>query len=182
MAQRPKPIALLVSSISPSAEEWLLPVLHACRRHRCAVAHAHSSHWGALCLNYFQLSGHWGSVAKMEAILPALAQEHKARILMERTLPSEHPAQHIPYQIQATTPEKSGVLHEMLCFLTQHQVHVEHLEASTYPAPKTQYPMSHVQLTIHVPGSVSIPALRDAFLGFCDDRNVDAYIEPYKVS
>ena len=50
----------------------------------------------------------------------------------------------------------------------------------SYSAPHTGTPMFSVNLAIGIPASMHIAMLREEFLDFCDDLNLDAVLEPIK--
>ena len=47
-----------------------------------------------------------------------------------------------------------------------------------YNAPHTGALMFSLQFTVNVPAKVHVAALRDEFLAFCDEQNLDAIMEP----
>jgi len=49
-----------------------------------------------------------------------------------------------------------------------------------YAAAHTGTPMFSVHLTVDIPASLQIALLRDEFMDFCDQLNLDAVIEPIK--
>ena len=50
----------------------------------------------------------------------------------------------------------------------------------SYSAPHTGTPMISVNLAIGIPANTHIALLREEFLDFCDDLNLDAVMEPIK--
>ena len=51
------------------------------------------------------------------------------------------------------------------------------METKTYPAAHTGTPMFSLEMTISVPADSSVKTLRDEFIIFCDDLNLDANLE-----
>ena len=49
-----------------------------------------------------------------------------------------------------------------------------------YSAAHTATPMVSVHINIGIPAATHLAALRDEFLDFCDQLNVDAIMEPIK--
>jgi glycine cleavage system transcriptional repressor len=54
------------------------------------------------------------------------------------------------------------------------------MATSSYAAAHTGTPMFSVHLTVDIPASQQISALRDEFMDFCDQLNLDAVMEPVK--
>ena len=54
------------------------------------------------------------------------------------------------------------------------------MATSTYAAAHTGTPMFSVHLSVDIPANMQISGLRDEFMDFCDQLNVDAVIEPVK--
>ena len=62
---------------------------------------------------------------------------------------------------------------------SQH-MNIESLETSTYAAPHTGSPMFALNMIVNIPAKAHLATLRENFILFCDDRNLDAILEPYK--
>ncbi|MGD8964940.1 MAG: glycine cleavage system protein R, partial [Gammaproteobacteria bacterium] len=60
------------------------------------------------------------------------------------------------------------------------EIDIAELNTRSYAAAHTGAPMFSVQMTINVPGELQIAALRDEFMDFCDQLNLDAIMEPVK--
>jgi glycine cleavage system transcriptional repressor len=52
----------------------------------------------------------------------------------------------------------------------------------SYAATHTGAPMFSVQMAVNIPATVHISGLREEFMDFCDQLNVDAIMEPVKHS
>ncbi|MBX9849761.1 MAG: hypothetical protein K2X64_10740, partial [Rhodocyclaceae bacterium] len=57
---------------------------------------------------------------------------------------------------------------------------IDELRTSTYFAPHTGSPLTSVLMTVGVHAKVHIPTLREDFLDYCDDLNLDATLEPMR--
>jgi glycine cleavage system transcriptional repressor len=51
---------------------------------------------------------------------------------------------------------------------------------STYAAAHTGTPMFSVNMSVGIPSETHIASLRDDFMEFCDNLNLDAVLEPLK--
>jgi glycine cleavage system transcriptional repressor len=76
--------------------------------------------------------------------------------------------------------DNPGIVHEIANFFAVQGINIEAMETSTYAAPHTGSPMFALSMTVNIPARVHIATLRENFMLFCDDRNLDAIIEPFK--
>jgi glycine cleavage system transcriptional repressor len=54
------------------------------------------------------------------------------------------------------------------------------LSTSRYPAPYSSTPLFLARMIVKIPVNIRIVSLRDEFLEFCDQQNLDAMLEPVK--
>ncbi len=76
--------------------------------------------------------------------------------------------------------DNPGIVHEISNFFASQGINIEAMETSTYAAPHTGSPMFALSMTVNIPARVHVASLRENFMLFCDDRNLDAIIEPFK--
>jgi glycine cleavage system transcriptional repressor len=76
--------------------------------------------------------------------------------------------------------DNPGIVHEIANFFAVQNINIEAMDTNTYAAPHTGSPMFALSMTVNIPVRVHIATLRENFMIFCDDRNLDAIIEPYK--
>jgi glycine cleavage system transcriptional repressor len=50
----------------------------------------------------------------------------------------------------------------------------------SFAAAHTGAPMFSVQMVVHIPSKIHVAALREEFMDFCDQHNLDAILEPMK--
>ncbi|RMF18067.1 MAG: glycine cleavage system protein R [Gammaproteobacteria bacterium] len=123
------------------------------------------------------VSGTWDAVAKLEAAVPAVARKLDLNTLVRRT--ERKPAEtRVPYNVSVVALDHPGIVHEISRFFAERHINIEALETSTYAAPHTGTTMFNLTMTVNVPADASIGRLREEFLMFCDDLNLDAVLEP----
>ena len=83
----------------------------------------------------------------------------------------------LPYQISVVSMDHPGIVHDISDFLSNRDLNIEEIETTTYPAAHTGTTMFSLDMTISIPANSSVHALRDEFITFCDDLNLDATIE-----
>ncbi|MCS5712467.1 ACT domain-containing protein [Candidatus Berkiella aquae] len=133
---------------------------------------------GEECAILFHLSGTWNAIAKLEAALPSLAELHRFAIHCKRTLP-KNAANALPYQVQVFAKDRPGILNELATFFSRQGILVDKMETETYLA-KNNTTMSNIILAINIPAKLHIATIRERFMEYCEDRNLDAMLEPSK--
>jgi glycine cleavage system transcriptional repressor len=76
--------------------------------------------------------------------------------------------------------DQPGIVHSLARFFSQRQINIQEMLTSSYAAAHSGTPMFSVHLTVAVPADIQIAALREEFMDFCDQLNLDAVIEPVK--
>ncbi|WP_022955860.1 glycine cleavage system protein R [Perlucidibaca piscinae] len=147
---------------------------------RCNIADSRMVVMGLEFAIIMMVSGTWDAIAKLESQLPAVGRRLGLDILSRRT--EQRPAQKesIPYSVHVIALDNPGIVHEIANFFASQGINIEAMETSTYAAPHTGSQMFALSMTVNIPGRVHIASLRENFMLFCDDRNLDAIIEPYK--
>ncbi len=128
----------------------------------------------------FHLSGTWDAIAKVEDACPRLEAEHQVSVICHRTSTEIDTPGLLPYVIEVVSVEKPGLAHELFDFFTRNQMHVLELHSSRQTSSQTGVQMCTLNISIGIPMSLSIAAVRGDFLECCDRLNVDAVMEPVK--
>ena len=130
------------------------------------------------CVFFFHVLGTWDSVAKLEAALPLLAQQLGLALQIKRTLPRTVDNT-LNYQIQVVAQDRIGILHELALFFYQRGISIEEMLSESYTA-KNSAVMMCINMQVNVPVKQHIATLRENFMIYCEERNLDAVMEPYK--
>lgn len=147
---------------------------------RCNIADSRMIVMGQEFALIMMVSGTWDAIAKLEVQLPNVAKRLGLELITKRT--SARPAQNeaMPYNVNVIALDNPGIVHEIANFFAQQGINIEAMETSTYAAPHTGSQMFALSMTVNIPARVHIASLRESFMVFCDDRNLDAIIEPFK--
>lgn len=124
--------------------------------------------------------GPWDAIAKLESALGRMEREDKIRLMHFRTGAKQPQSNLLPYMVEVVAADKSGILFQIAEFFHRHEICIEQLQSSRYRAMQTGADMFSAQITVGIPASTHIAALRDDFLEFCDGLNLDAIIDPMK--
>ncbi len=126
------------------------------------------------------VAGNWNTLSKLEDQLPNLARQLDMTITARRTEPVEARGALLPYAVEVVSLDHPGIVHNLASFFSGRGINIQDLTTTTYAAAHTGTPMFAVHLVIEVPAEIHIAALRDEFMDFCDQLNLDAVMEPLK--
>ncbi|MFP5400987.1 MAG: glycine cleavage system protein R [Gammaproteobacteria bacterium] len=126
------------------------------------------------------VTGNWNAVAKLEDQLPALAERMEMTITSRRTAHREVRRDLMPYAVDVVALDNPGIVHSLASFFSSRNINIQDLTTSSYSAAHTGTPMFSVHMRVDIPARLHIATLRDEFMDFCDQLNLDAIIEPVK--
>ncbi|MCL4779490.1 MAG: glycine cleavage system protein R [Gammaproteobacteria bacterium] len=123
------------------------------------------------------VSGNWHTVAKLQNSLLALQQQSDLTVTVRETQPRPAEAA-APYTIDVVTLDHEGIVFGLSNFFATRNLEISEVNTRRYNAPHTGALMFSVQMTVNVPRSVHVATLREEFLEYCDEQNLDAVMEP----
>lgn len=126
------------------------------------------------------VSGNWSSIARLEDLLPKVADKLDLHLSIRRTEPREAGSDTVPYAVEVVAMDHPGIVHDISNFFSTRGINVEDLYTGSYQAPHTGTPMFSLHMTIGIRSNISIAGLRGEFLDFCDSLNLDAMLAPVK--
>jgi len=80
--------------------------------------------------------------------------------------------------VEAVALDHPGIVQRLTGFFADRDVNIEDLDTDSYPAAHTGTAMFRLQMRIVVPADTDIASLREQFIGFCEDMNIDAHLTP----
>lgn len=128
------------------------------------------------------VSGNWHTITRLEHELERFGEEHSTSMQFKRTSPRRLGKELLPYAVDVVGLDQPGIVHSLSGFFTTRQVEIGEISTRSYAANQTGAPMFSVQMFVNIPSSVHIAGLREEFMDFCDQLNVDAIMEPVKHS
>lgn len=126
------------------------------------------------------VSGNWNSIAKIESQLAQLAETLDMTITSRRT--EQRPVRRdlLPYGVDVVALDHPGIVHHLASFFSAREINIQGMDTSTYCAAHTGTPMFNVHMTVEIPARLHIATLREDFMEFCDQLNLDGVMEPIK--
>lgn len=148
---------------------------------KCTILESRMTELGAEFAGHMLVEGNWNHIVKLENALENLSPrgEFKVHTMRAREAPPET-ENVLPYAVDVVAGENSNHLHELAEFFASRHIKVVDASTSRYPAPYSGTPMFLAHLIVKIPTDMKIISLRDEFLEFCDQQNLDAILEPVK--
>ncbi len=126
------------------------------------------------------VSGNWHTLARLESELKKVGESSDLSVTVKRTEARTRRENMLPYAVDVVCLDQPGIVFNLATFFSAREIDIAELNTRSYAAAHTGAPMFSVQMTINVPGEIQISALRDEFMDFCDQLNLDAIMEPVK--
>lgn len=158
----------------------LSEITQTCSQCGCNIIKSHISLLGNEFSGSFMIRGKWSSVAKMETMLPGLEQRLGLTTMVRRTQPLDLSKPSLLYNIQVYAMDRAGIMRELSDFISGQSINILQAETESFLDSRTQTPMLNLEMIIQIPAKLSIANLREQFMSYCDDRNLDAILEPLK--
>lgn len=126
------------------------------------------------------VSGQEDALAQLEHDRTSLEQALKLTITLKRTTLPGQRQRALPYKVEVVALDHPGIVHDIANFFSTRSINIDDLSTGTYAAPHTGSPMFSLHMTLSLPAEESVGKLRDAFLDFCEQRNLDASMTPHR--
>ena len=126
------------------------------------------------------VSGNWHTVGRLEKNLQRFASSNDLTIQVQRTEPRKYDTELLPYAVDVVCLDQTGIVHNLAGFFATREIEIAEVTTRSYAAAHTGSPMFSVQMVINIPSKIHISALREEFMEFCDQLNLDAILEPVK--
>ena len=123
------------------------------------------------------VGGNWHSVEKIREQLDAL-QSSSGLSITVRNSEQRDERKLAPYIVDVVSLDHEGIVMALSGFFSSRGIEIAEMNTRRYNAPHTGAPMFSVQMTVSLPPVVQVAHLRDEFLDFCDEQNLDAIMEP----
>lgn len=124
------------------------------------------------------VAGNAATLDSLEAGQQQMGEQLDLLITLKRTrAPDAGPAA-LPYEVDVVAMDNPGIVHEIANFFSTRNINIDDLHTGTYAAPHTGTRMFSLHLVLSMSAEHSVAQLRDAFLDFCEARNLDATMTP----
>ena len=124
------------------------------------------------------VSGNWHTLARLESELARVGGE--LAVTIKRTESPKDRNNLLPYAVDVVCLDQPGIVFNISGFFAARSIEIAELNTRSYSAAHTGAPMFSVQVALNIPGELHIATLREEFMEFCDQFNLDAILEPVK--
>lgn len=149
-------------------------------KYACNITESRMSLLGGEFAVIMLIEGKWNNLAKLEAALSNMETELGIQLTSKRTEARQMDIKAIPYTVEVLAMDNPGIVHNVSSFFASRKINIHDVETSCFNAPHTGTPMFTLNMTIEVPSETHIATLREDFMEFSDEFNLDAIIEPIK--
>lgn len=147
---------------------------------KCILLDASSSRLGKASAAYLLIEGNWNHIARFENNLAVLQEKLGIQAHTLRVDKLEKNIDGMPYSLEVITLEQDETLQSILTFLNENNIAIQEFNASRYPTHYNQSLIFSVKMVIIIPKEAPLLSIREQFLDFCDQLNLDAILEPIK--
>ena len=124
------------------------------------------------------ISGKWNSLVKLEDGVSKMEQDLVLRITSTRTKQITATRKLMPYNVEVVAIDHPGIVYKIASFFSAREINIRELNTTSYAAAHTGTEMFSMLMTVDISSEIRIASLREEFIEFCDDLNVDAVLEP----
>ena len=146
----------------------------------CSILDSRMAVLGGNFALLLQVGGNWNNIAKLENQVTGLESSLGLTITSRRTAVLQPGKDLLPYGVDVVALDQPGIVHNLAKFFSQRQINIQEMVTSSHPAAHSGTSMFSVHMNVDIPASVQIAPLREEFMEFCDQLNLDAVIEPVK--
>jgi len=175
---------LAITVLGSKTNEFIPELLSSICVCQCSVLEFCTAHLTEINSAYLLVEGNWNHVAKLEGLLDGFRSRFEVQIGLLR--PSANAGasaavkEGVPYALETISTENRDLLLAITSFLTEHGIVIDEINANLHPAVLFNHKIFSTRFTLLVPPGVRILSLREEFLDFCDNLNIDAVLEPIK--
>jgi len=159
---------------------FIAEILPAIRDCNCNILEIRSSRLVQSSAAYLLIQGNWNQIAKLESTLDAIQNRLDIKIHLLRPTQKDDGKDCVPYSLETISLDRDNIIESITSFLFDRGIEIEEITGSSYQAPYVQSAVFSTKLVILVPPQTHLLSLREEFMDFCDQLNIDAILEPIK--
>ncbi len=171
---------LAITVLGNKTNDFIVETLSAASLCQCGVLELRTSNLTHETAMYLLMDGNWNHIAKLEGLLDALAKRLALQISFLRPETNTRVPAGVPYTLETISMDKKDLLFAVTSFLAERGIVIEEITASRHQAAFFNNTVFSSKYILLVPDHVRILSLREEFLDFCDNLNIDAILEPIK--
>lgn len=123
------------------------------------------------------IEGDENTINDIQNELPKMETQLDLTITSRITQLSDSQPTRIPYSVEVVSMDHPGIVQQVADFFSSHMANIEEMNTDTYAAAHTGTPMFALNMIVGLPADTKIGPLREQFMEFCDNLNLDASLE-----
>lgn len=171
---------LAITILGLKSKHLINEVIDCVQECECHVNTISSTLMGSAVGAYVLAEGNWNHIAKLETTLESLQKKEDLQIQSLRVQDNGAPLQGLPFSIEVIGLDQVNLISSLLNFLLKNGTEIQEFSSIRYPAPFNQSLLCATKIVIIVPQDTPLLRLREDFIEFCDQHNIDAIMEPFK--
>jgi glycine cleavage system transcriptional repressor len=171
---------LAIIALGNNQPRFLAEILPAIRDCKCNLLELRSSRLAQSNAAYLLVQGNWNQIAKIENTLEVLQKRMEIKIHSIRPDQNHKYKECVPYSLETISQDRDNVVESLITFLFERGIEIEEVTGSSYQAPYIQTAVFSTKFVLLIPPEIHLLSLREEFLDFCDQLNIDAILEPIK--
>jgi glycine cleavage system transcriptional repressor len=171
---------LAITVLGNNNSNFISEILPAVRDCNCNILEIRTSRLAQSSAAYMLIQGNWNQIAKLENTLDSIQKRIGIKIHSLRPDSKEKVKDYLPYSLETISLDRDNIIEAITGFLFEREIDIEEISGSSYQAPYIQSAVFSTKFVILVPPQLQLLTLREEFLDFCDQLNIDAILEPVK--
>lgn len=173
---------IVITIMGEDRPELIVELTRMIKDAKCAILESRMTELGQEFAAHLLIEGNWNHIVRLESLLEAAAQKANVKVGTMRCQEEQerHDEDLIPYTVDVFAGDQPGSIHELTAFFAARGIKIQDLSTSRYPAPYSGALVFVAHMIVKIPAGMKIVSLRDEFLEFCDQLNLDAILEPVK--
>ncbi len=123
------------------------------------------------------VAGNWHALGKLRDRLEVLERGGNLTVTLRDAQPRPR-GECAPYLADIVALDSEGIVLGLSGFFAGRGIEISEMTTRSYNAPHTGAAMFSVQMMVDVPADVHTASLREDFLDYCDQENLDAVFDP----
>ncbi|MGR8941482.1 MAG: glycine cleavage system protein R [Gammaproteobacteria bacterium] len=171
---------LAITVLGHNRNYFIAEILSTIRDCRCSIVEIRYSRLEQTDAAYLLIQGNWNQIAKFENLMDALQKRLDIQIHMLRPEREHKDKEFLPYSLETLSVDRDNIIEAVSSFLSIRGIEIEEVSGSSYQAPYISTSVFATKFIVLIPPEVRLLSLREEFLDFCDQLNIDAILEPIK--
>lgn len=167
---------LLITTICGANLNPLLELSKLAAKQECQILMSRMDTIGKDCAITLHIQGNWSAIAKLESAIQGLSRSLNIEMIYKR-LQTEKDTRHLlPYTVQISSLDQPELVYEISEFFATQEIYISDCRTFTYMRNHT--PLFSLDMSVYIPAEINVADIREQFLLFCDELNLDGVLEP----